>query len=186
VINKKAQGKSHFKRTKNWRKSLTEGVNNFKDAYNSSRAFYDAIAEIEDREAYKTELVSRIEGTPGWRKKKPLVDFHEKLSAGRVLTVKQKGLLMRLTGVAEKRRAPVPKEKPAVPPVPSPEPAPAEEDRTQERIQRMRKLWVAARARGNTWVMDFAKSIGEKLKSGRSLTPGQMKKLMEVLDDYGV
>lgn len=44
TINKKAQGKSHFQRTVNWRDTVAEGVVGFIKEYMSKRDFYERIA----------------------------------------------------------------------------------------------------------------------------------------------
>jgi hypothetical protein len=192
VLNKKAQGRSHYKRTKNWRKNLSEGVSRFQDAYNDSRSFYDAIAEIEDRDAYKSDLIAKIEGAANWRRNPALVEYHERLSSGKILTLDQKSKLEQLVSQKPRtRQAPSKRDKPSVPPTPTPEP---EQPSQGGLLNRLRKLWVAARARSNNprdrkdalWTMNFARSLGEWVKSGKEITTPQLSKAEEKFERYGV
>jgi hypothetical protein len=90
VLNKKAMGQSHFKRTLNWRSTWKEGVERVRQAYVSSQGFYDSIAQVEDREAYMQEWTSKIESISGWIQNDFLRSLHDRVEKGGVLTDKQK------------------------------------------------------------------------------------------------
>lgn len=91
----KLSGKSHFKRTLNWRSTWGKGLERAKQTYNSSRSFYDAIAEIENRDQYKADMLAKIESQPNWEDNDFLKSLRERLMKGGVLTVKQKAALER-------------------------------------------------------------------------------------------
>lgn len=158
VLNKKAQGQSHFKRTKGWRDSLKAGVFRMRDAYRKSESFYEAIAEITDREAYQKELTEKIESVPGWQQNDFLADMFSRLVGGGVLTTKQKDAVLRVVDR----------------PAPS---APAAPQVDEDFIQRLRGLYAAARRAGDQWLMEFAKSVAEQAKAGRRLSEKQIQTL---------
>ncbi|HUW96487.1 MAG TPA: hypothetical protein VMW58_11935 [Anaerolineae bacterium] len=163
VLNKKAQGQSHFKRTTNWKATWEKGFDRLKQAYMKAQGFYDAIAVIEDREKYKNDLLREIETAPGWNSHKILADFHVRLEKGGILTSKQVGLLQSEVSKAVKT-SPVPA---VTPQQPSGSPI------DDSLVGRLRELWKAAKQSGDNWLMDFAQSIGEQVKAGRPLTPRQ-------------
>lgn len=149
VINKKAQGQSHFARTTNWRKNWKDGFGRMKDAYTKAQGFYDALAAIEDRDRYKSETIKKIEFINGWRDDSMLSDLHSRVTQGGILTNKQLDMVDRLTN-----QSLVLKEDPM--------------------IQVLRDLYRAAKSTGNQWLMDFTKSVADQLKQGRSLSPKQI------------
>ena len=163
VLNKKAMGQSYFKRTTNWRVTWRKGFDRMEQAYKKSQGFYDALAAIEDRDQYKADILSRIEAFPGWDSDNVLSDFYARVQRGGILTSRQLGLLDR-TLAQDAADSPT---TPAVVP-------PKVDDQL---LQRVRELWKAARRSGDDWLMDFAKSIGERLKDGRDLTPKQQAAL---------
>lgn len=95
VLNKKAQGQSHFARTTNWQKNWRTGFDRMKEAYMKAEGFYDALAAIKDRDQYKKDLLEKIESVPTWRNDRLLSDFHDKLLQNGILTGKQQDLLDR-------------------------------------------------------------------------------------------
>ena len=163
VLNKKAQGQKHFKRTTNWQATWKKGFDRLKQAYLKAQGFYDALAVIEDREKYKNDLLKEIETAPAWAGHKTLADFHVRLQKGGILTAKQVGLLRAEVANAV-QNSPVP----AVTPD-EPDESPVDD----ALVSRLRDLWRAAQQSGDNWLMDFSKSIGEQVKGGRPLTPRQ-------------
>ena len=172
VLNKKAQGQSHFARTTNWRITWKTGIERFREAYHKSQGFYDAIAVIKDREAYKKDILSRIEALPNWQSRDILGDFHARVLQGGVLTPKQLELLDKILASP----APEPHKPPPAPPS-----APQAPVVDEAFIERVRALYVHARDRGDNWLMGFAESIGKQLKAGRPLTPRQEEVLNQNL-----
>ena len=183
TLNKKAMGQRHFARTTNWRKNWAKGVDRMKTTYQGSKGWYDQIAEIEDRDKYKAELMGRIEAVPGWDGDAFLTSLHERLGKGGVLTSKQKAALERTEGrirPQEPAREPDPPTRSRVRgPDPTAEPAGQLPD-----IEAVRELYRRARASNDTWVLDFAESVGKRIKAGRPLTDRQQKMLDEKLEDY--
>lgn len=173
VLNKKAQGRSHFKRTTNWRATMQKAVDDFKSTYLKAQSFYDALAEIEDQKEYAADLISKIESFSGWESNNILKDFHEKLVSGKILTIKQRSLLERLTkgGGGSSR--------PSAPSAP-------DEPNNEELLQRMRALWVAAKRDNNTWLMDFTRSLADQLKNRGRLSDRQTQVLEKNLSRYRI
>ena len=159
VLNKKAQGQSHFKRTTGWQRTWKEGVARMRDAYLKSAGFYDALAEIEDRAKYQKELLALIESVPTWANDPTLKDFHDRLESGSILTIKQRALL---EGTVSRARA-----KPDT-----------------SRVDRVRDLWRKAQRDGNTWLMGFAENVGKTLEAGKPLSSRQQDVLDENLARY--
>lgn len=155
TLNKKAQGQDHFKRTKNWRKTWAEGVRRMADAYKENPEFYDAVANIEDREKYKKEMLDLLTSVPETEEIRKYID-----------RVKNGGILMRK--VVERIRAM--------------DKAISNEDD----IERLRELWKKARERNDQWTMEFAISIAEALKKGKSLSERQIEVLEDKLRKYRV
>jgi len=172
TINRKAMGQAYFKRTTNWRVTWRKGFDRMEAAYKKSQGFYDALAAIEDRDKYKADILSRIEAFPGWEADNVLSDFYARVQRGGILTSRQLGLLDR-TLAQDAADSPV---TPAVAP-------PTVDDQL---LQRVRELWKAARRSGDDWLMDFAKSIGQRLKDGRDLSPKQQAALDRNLSRYRV
>lgn len=149
VLNKKAQGQSHFARTLNWRKNWKVGVDRMKDAYVKAASFYDALALIEDREKYKRDLLARIESIPNWRNHNVVSDFHARVTRGGILTTAQVELLSKVERSAPK------------------------ESSDDDLLRKMRLLYVEARKRNDNWLLDFLTSLGQWVKRGRSPSPKQ-------------
>ena len=155
VINKKAQGQSHFKRTTNWRKSLLNGIDRFEDVYKKAKDFYDRIATVDDPREYQSDMLKRIEAIPGWEDDEILSSFHEQVKKGRVLSEKQEGLLER-------------KEKGGGSKAPEKDEGPDEEF-----LEKMRKLYLIAKREGDDWLVDFLTSVGQQYKSRGYLSDKQ-------------
>lgn len=168
VLNKKAQGQSHFARTTNWRKNWLEGVERMREAYQKAQGFYDALAVIEDREKYKRDLLARIEAIPGWQQNNLLSDFHGKVREGGILSIAQAEVVIR----AEKAKPIAPK--------------PAQGGGDEELLERMRNLYRAATRDGNRWLVEFLTSIGPQIKAGRPLSEKQMAALDRNFTQYGI
>lgn len=165
TLNKVAQGQDHFKRTKGWRVSLKAGVERMVDAYRKSSAFYDALAAIRDRDAYKRENIAKIEKVPGWEQNDFLKGLHERLSDNGILTQKQLDAMDRATS----RPTPVVQTQPEVNP---------------QLLGQVRALYAVAKDLKNEWLMGFAKSMGEMIKAGRPGTDAQKSRLNSLLDEY--
>jgi len=176
VLNKKAQGQSHFSRTTGWRKNWRKGIDRMKAAYDSSRSFYDAVAEIEDRDRYKEEMVGLIHKVPNWQADGFLSEMNEKLMRGGILTVRQRDAVMRAKDEGEQTGTRAPSRNTGPSSIPDDDPL----------LIRMRELYKAARRRRDEWTMDFAKSVGLRYKGGRSLTSNQQRVLDEKFRDYRV
>lgn len=174
VLNRKAMERSHFKRTKNWRKTWKEGVDSMKSAYTKAKDFYDRIASIEDLDQYKQDTLALIERNPSWQNNEFLADMHDKVQKGSVLSERQQAAL---------ERSSTPRSAPVQAPAPAPVQAPAQED---PRLPALRELWARARAARDQWTMDFAQSLGEQLKAGRRLSPRQVEIADEKAKQYGV
>lgn len=165
ILNKKAQGQSHFKRTLNWKKTWAEGVERMRDAYMKSAGFYDALAAIQDRDAYREDVLNAIKSAPDWQNNNILAGFYASVDRGGILTSKQIDL-MESTIDREIQRTVTP----STPVVPTP-PTPAQEDPL---LAILRTLYAKARTNGDNWLMDFTKSVAEQIKHGRPLSPKQL------------
>lgn len=108
VLNKKAQGQRGFFRTTNWQKNWVKGVQSMRAVYLKSQGFYDALAEIEDRDAYKQDMMDQIEANPNWKSNKILMDFHQIVARGGILTSKQKDLMAKVLKTEAKETTPQP------------------------------------------------------------------------------
>lgn len=159
TLNKVAQGQDHFKRTTNWQVNLKKGVERMEDAYVKSSGFYDALAEIEDREKYKKENLAKIEIDPNWSSSSFLSDLHKRLTENGILTVKQLAALDRI--------------KP---------PAKQVEQNPEKLLNRVRALYVLARGRGNTQVMQFAEFVGKQLKAKHPLSSEDSEYLNDIME----
>lgn len=180
VLNRKAMDRSHFKRTKNWRKTWKEGVDNMKSAYTKAKDFYDRIAAIEDLDQYKRDTLDIIERDPSWQSNDFLKDMHDKVQKGSVLSERQQAALER-TSRPQARPAPV------APPAPVVEtPAAARQVEEDPRLPALRELWARARAARDQWTMEFVQSLGEQIKAGRRLSPRQTEIADEKARMYGV
>ena len=199
VLNKKAQGQSHFARTKGWKKNWAAGIKVMKDAYLNAAAFYDTIAPIDDREKYKTDNLKLIESIPGWSSNNYFIALHRKIDQGGVLMPNDRQEIE--AGLTRPAARPDPQRVPGVSSDEDPSEIDDEEqrDRTvqmrEDRINALRTLWVKANRwqpnneqgqKNKEWVMGFAKSIGEQLKAGRSLTPSQVNVIRRNLDQWRI
>lgn len=175
VLNRKAMERSHFKRTKNWRKTWKEGVDNMKSAYLGAKDFYDRIAAIEDLDQYKQDTLALIERDPNWQNNDFLADMHDKVQKGSVLSERQQAAIERSSPRQQARPAPAPVQE-----------APAQQGSEDPRLPALRELWARARAARDEWTMDFTKSLAEQLKAGRRLSPRQVEIADEKAQQYGV
>jgi hypothetical protein len=186
VVNKKAQGQSHFARTKGWKKNWAEGIETMRRAYNTAADFYDVVAEIADRDKYQQDMLSLIESVPGWDSNNFFINLHQKVSRGGVVMPADKREIQK--GLA----APV-RQQPAKVSPSGVQQGPQEV--TEQQIQALRGLWSRANRsqpydergeQNKKWVMDFAKSIAEQLKAGRRLSPAQITTVQRNLDQWKV
>jgi hypothetical protein len=183
VVNKKAQGQSHFKRTIGWKKTWALGIETMKKAYLSSSDFYDVIASIEDRDAYKNDLLRQIEKIPGWDNDAELINYYRKIERGGVLMPRE----MEFITEEAKRPAKGPDPQKIEPDPKAPDPVGEVDDVREIRMDALRKLWVLAKRANDEWTMNFAKDIAQKFVSqGRRLTGPQLKIVSDKLKKYGV
>jgi hypothetical protein len=194
TVNKKAQGQDHFKRTIGWKKTWATGIETMKKAYMSSSDFYDVIAGIVDRDAYKDDLLQQIKKVQGWENNPDLVGYYRKIEKGGVLMPRERGAL---DAEINRPATPKPPERFVAPerrqePV-RPEPQePAQQslpgsDKKEMRMDALRKLYVMAKRSNNDWVMNFAQDIAQKFVSqGRALSGPQIRILTEKLRNYRV
>jgi len=186
TLNKKAQGQDHFKRTSGWKKTWATGIDTMKKAYLSSADFYDAISVIPDRDAYRTDLLQRIEAIPGWDNDGELISISRKVDRGGVL---MKGELQAIED-AEKR----PKPKAPDPQRIEPGNAPGEgvtyrspEVMKDLRLDALRKLWVMAKRSNDEWTMNFAQDMATKwIDPGRRLSGPQLRVIGDKLHQYRI
>lgn len=170
VLNKKAQGQSHFKRTTNWRTTWKDGIERMRDAYMKAQGFYDALAAIKDREAYKNDTLDKIEAVQGWQTHDLLADLHKRVAQDGILTQKQ---LAFVEDMARKKAPP--------PPAPS-KPAPASRD--EDLYQRLRTLYTEANRHGDQWLKEFLTSVGPRVRDGLALSPKQQDVIQRNLEKY--
>jgi hypothetical protein len=167
ALNKVAQGQTHFKRTTNWRVNLAKGVKRMEDAYRKSSAFYDALALITDRKAYKRDLMAKIESISGWDKNSFLSDLHSRLDGNGILTIKQQEALERAVKDSQTTsKAPT-----------------ISQGTDPDLLRQVRALYLIAKAEGNEWMLQFTESVGKMLAAGRTLTDRQMSTLVKLVKD---
>ena len=185
VLNKKAQGQSHFKRTTGWKKTWEAGIDTMKKAYLSSSDFYDAIAVITDRDEYRLENMARIEGVDNWDKDQDLVRIYRKVDTGGVLVSRDNQDMERAEKKAKDllvERKNLEKSQREAPPVPAP-PVQKTED---PRVVALRTLWVQAKRSGDEWTKGFIESIGKQVQAGRNLSGPQISNVAKKLDLYKI
>lgn len=177
VLNKKAQGQSHFKRTTGWAKTWASGIDTMKKAYLASADFYDALSVIEDRERYRRDLIDKISAIPGWNSDAELAGYYRKLEKGGVLMPRE------LDAIEEAENRPA---KTNDPQSQAPVNAPAD-NLKERRMSALRELWVRARRTEDDWTMKFAEDIAKRwVGEGRRLSGPQIRILTEKLDKYRV
>jgi hypothetical protein len=176
VLNKKAQGQSHFKRTTGWKKTWATGIETMKKAYLASADFYDVISVIEDRDKYRSDLLEEISTIAGWSSDAELAGFYRKVEKGGVLMPREQKVIEEA------------KDRPAKIPDPQKEEVtPSGDDATEAKIDALRKLWVASRRSNDDWTMRFAEDIATKFVSqGRNLSAPQIRVVVEKLKKYRV
>jgi hypothetical protein len=195
VLNKKAQGQSHFARTKGWMKNWAGGVDTMKKAYQTASDFYDVIATIDDRDKYREEMLKKIESVPGWAANNFFISLHRKVDRGGVVMPNE------MDDLEEGLKAPVARPDPQKTPPSLGEPTtPLQDELRQQaqdelRLNAVRILWKKAEQftprddreiKNRDWVMEFAKSIGQQLKAGRNLSPAQITVIRRNLDQWDV
>lgn len=158
TLNKKAQGKSHFKRTKGWKKTWKNGLDAFKSAYMKAKSFYDKLAQIEDRGSYQEKWLRVIEKKDGWENSDFLRKQHEALEDGKILSDKVEQALLRSE--------------------PSKGSSPGRGRVDEKLVNLARQAWVAAKRAGRQRDLDFLTSLGKRFAQGTTeadLSPGQLK-----------
>ena len=175
VLNKKAQGQSHFKRTLGWKKTWKDGIETMRNAYMASADFYDTISLIEDREKYKTDLLKMIELAPGWGSSRILVNIHRRVEQGGVLVTRDMDDMKE--EIASLELADYEKKNPPLKPV---------VDDNEIKATAARALFVAARHEGDSWTVDFITSVGKRIVNRQPLSAPQVKILKDKLTRYGI
>ena len=173
TLNKKAQGQSRFHRTTNWRTNWSDGVKRFTQVYLKSQGWYEALARIENRDAYRLETLGAIEARPNWESDKILSEFHGKVEKGGILTVKQQGLLDRLLGKPQPEKV-------------DPKAKPLGDPDLEAKLERLRDLWKAANRAGDEWTKGFCKSIADRYKRGMEPSDKQQPILTDKFRRYRV
>lgn len=185
VLNKKAQGQSHFKRTTGWAKTWAGGIDTMKKAYLASADFYDVIASIEDREKYKVEVLEEISSVPGWNTDPELSGFYRKVEKGGVLMPREWGVVREAKSRPAKQKEPQ-QDQQSSPTGESSAPLPTN-DLQEKRLAALRELWVSARRSGDDWTMNFTQDVATKwVAQGRRLSGPQLRIITEKLDKYRV
>jgi hypothetical protein len=154
IVNKKAQGQSHFARTTGWRKNWKEGIERMEDAYRPAAGFYEVIAAIPDREAYQRDNMARIEAIPWWNTDAQLSRLHAKLQ--------QRGVLM----------------------PPDQEIIDDERSRITQLLQDLREIYKRAHAARDQEGLKFVGEIGKKIKDGAPLTTDEWKQTRGYIQRY--
>jgi len=168
ALNKKAKGQSRFHRTTNWSKNWQAGLVRLKAAYEKSEGFYEAIAEIKDRRAYKTEMTARVEAFPKWSENDFLSSLHNRLTRDGVLTIRQKDALERM----ENRNKP---SAPTAPSTPTVDPGAA----ADALLGDLRALWVAAPSE-----REFVTALAAKVKRGGGWSRDEGRRVDQLLKGY--
>lgn len=107
TLNKRAIKQSHFKRTVNWRTTWNDkGIKPLKAVYVKSKDWYDTLGGIEDRDAYKADMLALIEAKPNWQNDSFLSSLHAKVEKGGILTNKQVAAIQRTTAPGAERTRP--------------------------------------------------------------------------------
>jgi len=161
TLNKKDVGQSKFYRTEGWRDTLRKAFDRLRQAYMKAKGFYDKLATV-DPDEYRADTLALLESVPGWESDALLRDFHERVDRGGILSTKQEQLIHDAKAKAGRGEA------------------------DAGILDRMRHLWSAAKHRGDTWTMDFVKSLAEQTKARRSLSPRQQTVLSEKLTQYRI
>jgi len=159
TLNRKAMGQAHFKRTTGWQKTWLVGIERMKAAYLGSAGFYDLIATVENRDAYKAETLARIEKVPNWAANIALKAYHNQVTGGGILNAVQENTLAKALD-----RPPV----------------------DEALLERTRNLYRAARKVNDKWTMDFAESIGNAIKASANLSQKQQSILTDKFRIYKV
>lgn len=188
-LNKKAQGQQHVARTTNWRQNLRKVIDRVKVAWQRSQGFYEALAVIRDRDAYKRDNILRIEAIPNWRNDGFLSDMHDRLSGGGILTVNQLAALDRAAARqgprTPQRSAPAPRPAPA--PTRAPQQAPAGESHgmdIEHLLPKLRGAWKGADQAGDAKAKRDIEAVAGAVKRNQRLNGRQQSIVRTVLRKY--
>jgi len=168
VLNKKAMGQSHFARTLGWKKNWKTGVERMVEAYVKSKDFYDKIASVADLHEYKLNWLREIERVPTWKNINFLVDLHDKVNDGGVLSDKQEAAIRKMVD-----EVPTPQETPATP-------------EEHPLVAPLRLIYAAARRENDQWTMTFTQSVAGQIKAGRQLSEAQLRIVIDKARIYRV
>lgn len=93
TLNRKASAQSRYHRTQNWRDNLKKGILHWYEVYRSGQDFYDLIAPIGDRNAYKRDRLAILSKIPGLSEDPQLLRIQDTLSRDGVLYPNQELVL---------------------------------------------------------------------------------------------
>jgi hypothetical protein len=167
VLNKKAQGQNHFKRTLNWRVTWKKGLDRLRDTYLKAATFYDRIASVEDRDKYQRDMITKITSIQDWQSNKFLEDLHSKVSQGMILSEKQEAAIDKLS------KQPSPKNV-------------AEKFTDQEFMRKLRNLWATIKKKGDTRTLSFVESLGKQYAQRGSLSDKQMQVIEKLFGQHRI
>ena len=173
VLNKKAQGQSHFKRTVNWRTTLKSALENFVSVYHKSATFYETIASITDREKYEKDIIDKVKSFPNWEQDSYLSRIHKKISEEHgIMTLPEIEALNKYRGKHEHNNLP-PKENEPVKPVPPVAVRPNAPALDEQFLNKMRELYKHALKNNDKWLVDFITSVGKQYKERGTISDKQ-------------
>ncbi len=144
VLNKKAGGQSHVKRTTNWQKNAAKVIDNFVSEYQKAKNFYEGLT---GNVLVDTDLLVKIETIPGWKNNTFLTSLHDQVEAGRPLSQKQLEALDRWKAPRQETLRPS----------------------KEDLLQRLREIWKRHPSK-----RDLIKSFADQVNQGRTLSPKQM------------
>jgi hypothetical protein len=96
-------GQGKFYRTKDWRRRWAAAVAKIEKAYEADKDYYETTA-VMDPEVYKVDTLKTIETVPGWNRNKMLRKWHDVVSRGGFLSIKQRSWLDDLASGKSKLR----------------------------------------------------------------------------------
>ena len=85
-------GQTKFYRTKDWRRRWAKAVQMVEKAYRADQDYYETTA-VMDPEVYKVDTLKTIETVPNWKQHKMLRKWHDVVSRGGLLSLKQRNWL---------------------------------------------------------------------------------------------
>jgi hypothetical protein len=93
LLNKKDAAQSLYQRTKNWKETWAKGILHWRMVYQKAPAFYDNIARVKDRDAYREKWLKAI--SQAGISDSFIDSLKEQLQSGKILTEKQEQALIK-------------------------------------------------------------------------------------------